>query len=91
MELYEARAEVYQAEMEAYQKDVLSYETARGTAVQQAEGVIGSVREEFGWAYVNKGDPAGFRTWLVKTWGAQGALVGIYVIIILFLIKRKDG
>jgi len=77
--------------MEEYQKNVLKYETSRNSAVERAEGVIGSVREEFGWAFVNKGDPAIYRSWLIKVWGAQGVLVGIYILLILYLIKRKDG
>jgi ABC transport system ATP-binding/permease protein len=91
MELYEAQADVYQAEMQEYQKDRLKYETARNSAVQQAEGVIKSITKEFGWAWVNKHDPQVYRAWLLRTWGAQGILVGIFLVIILFLIKRKDN
>ncbi|MDD5369005.1 MAG: ABC transporter permease, partial [Anaerolineaceae bacterium] len=90
MALFESQAEVYQAEMEQYQKDVLKYETARNSAVQQAEGVISNVRDKFGWAFVNKNDPAIFRAWLVKAWGAQAIIVGIFIAGILVLIKRKD-
>ncbi len=91
MELYETQTTVFQAEMEKYQKDVLKYETARNSAVERAEGMIGSTRDEFGWAFVNKNDPAVFRSWLFTTWGAQLVLVGVYIIIILVFIKRKDG
>ena len=27
----------------------------------------------------------------VKAWGAQGILIGVYILLILFLIKRKDA
>jgi ABC transport system ATP-binding/permease protein len=91
MELYEAQAAVYQAEMEEYQKNRLKYETARNSAVQQAEGVIENITKEFGWAWVNKHDPQVYRLWLLRTWGAQGILVGIFLVVILFLIKRKDN
>jgi ABC-type multidrug transport system ATPase subunit/pSer/pThr/pTyr-binding forkhead associated (FHA) protein len=91
MELYEAQAEVYQAEMEEYQKARLKYETARNSAVERAEGVIENVTKEFGWAWVDKNDPQVFRAWLLRAWGAQGILVGIFLVLILFLIKRKDN
>lgn len=91
MNLYEAQAELYQAEMEAYTTDLTEYETARNSAVERAEGVIKSVREEFGWAWVNKSDPDIFYPWLYKTWGAQLIICGVYFVIILFLIKRKDN
>jgi ABC transport system ATP-binding/permease protein len=90
MELYEAQADVYQAEMEEYQKARLKYETARNSAVERAEGVIESITKEFGWAWVNKHDPQVYRSWLLRTWGAQGILVGVFLMAILFLIKRKD-
>ena len=91
MLLYEAEAEVYQEQMVVYQEDLLTYEAARNSAVQRAEGVIESVTEEFGWAWVDKDDPAEFRAFLVKAWGAQGILIGVYILLILFLIKRKDA
>jgi len=90
MALYEAQAEVYKAEMEEYQKAVLRYETARNSAVERAEGLIESITEEFGWAWINKEDPEIFNAWLIKAWGSQLILVGAFVIAILFLIKRKD-
>ncbi|MEN6410745.1 MAG: ATP-binding cassette domain-containing protein, partial [Anaerolineaceae bacterium] len=91
MELYESQANVYQAEMEDYQKAVLKYESARNAAVQHAEGVINGVRESFGWGWVNKSDPEAYRSWLIKVWGAQLILIGVYIAIILFMIKRKDN
>ena len=91
MELYEAQVAVYQAEMEEYQKARLTYETARNSAVERAEGVIENVTKEFGWAWVDKSDPQVFQAWLLRTWGAQGIVVGVFLLIILFLIKRKDN
>lgn len=91
MELYESQANVYQAEMEDYQKAVLKYESARNSAVQHAEGVIAGVKDSFGWGWVNKSDPEAYRSWLIKVWGAQLILIGVYIAIILFMIKRKDN
>jgi hypothetical protein len=91
MELYEAQAEVYQAQMETYQEDFLEYQSARTAAVNSAEAVIQAVTDEFGWAYVNKEDPDTYWTWLIKTWAAQLLLIGVYFVLILGLIKRKDA
>jgi len=91
MQLYEASAGVYQAEMEQYQKDLIDYETARNSAVQRAEGTINGVVDMFGWGFVAKDDPAIYRQFLLTVWGGQGALIVVYIIIILVLIKRKDG
>jgi len=90
MKLYEAEAKVYQAEMVKYQEALSKYEIARNSAVKGAEGLIESVTEEFGWAWVNKNNPQEFWPWLTRTWVAQGVLIGVYFIIILFLIKKKD-
>jgi hypothetical protein len=91
MELYESQAKLYQAEMEQYQTDLIEYETARNSAVERAEGVIGGVKEEFGWGWVDKTDAAGYRAWLIEVWGAQGILIAVYIAVILVLIKRKDN
>jgi ABC transport system ATP-binding/permease protein len=89
MELYEAQADFYQAEMEEYQSARLAYEGARKMAVNSAEGVIEAVRKEFGWAFVNREDPAVFWPWMYGTWASQGLLIGVYCLLILILIKRK--
>jgi ABC transport system ATP-binding/permease protein len=91
MELYETQVAVYQAEMEEYQRARLNYETARNSAVERAEGVIENVTKEFGWAWVDKSNPPVFQAWLLRTWGAQGIVVGVFLLITLFLIKRKDN
>jgi ABC transport system ATP-binding/permease protein len=90
MALYEAQTGVYRVEMEEYQKALLKYETARNSAVERAEGLIENITEEFGWAWINKEDPEIFRAWLFKAWGSQLVLVGVFIIIILIFIKRKD-
>ena len=90
MKLYEAQAEVYQAQMVEFQTERLAYETARNSAVQSAEGLIESVKEKYGWAFINKNDPKIFYPWLIETWEAQLIIAGVYFLIILFAIKRKD-
>jgi hypothetical protein len=90
MELYESQADIFQAEMADYQTARLTYESARATAVTSAESIIGGIKDEFGWAFVNKGDSKIFWPWLFKTWVGQLILIGIYFGIILFVFKRKD-
>jgi ABC-type multidrug transport system ATPase subunit/pSer/pThr/pTyr-binding forkhead associated (FHA) protein len=90
IELYEAQADVFKAQMEDYQEARLEYESARSTAINSAESVIESVRDEFGWAYVDKNDDEIFWPWMLGTWGAQLVLIGVYIVLILVLIKRKD-
>ena len=90
MTLYQARADIYQEEMLGYQKELAKYELARNSAVQAAQGMIESMKEQYGWGWVNKHDPAVYRTWLTRAWVAQVIIMFIYFIFILLLIKRKD-
>jgi len=90
MVIYEAEAKVYEAEMTQYQEALTEYNIAREGAVKGAEEMIVSASENFGYGYVNKDDPDVFWPWMARTWGAQGILITVYFVIILFLIKRKD-
>ena len=90
MSLYESQAKVYEAEMLDYQKKLAKWEIARASAVQAAEGTIESIRDEYGWAWVNKDDPSIYRPWLATTWSSQVVISFVYFLLILGLIKRKD-
>jgi ABC-type multidrug transport system ATPase subunit len=90
MALYEQDAELYQAQVEDYQKELMTYEAARNTAVNSAEGLIGSIKDELGWTFVNKNDPQIFWPWLFKTWIAQVIIIAVYFILILGIFKLKD-
>jgi hypothetical protein len=90
MEIYEAEADIYQSQMETYQEDYTAWEVARTGAVGGAEGLIESVTEEFGWAWVNKDDSEVFWSWMLKAWIAQLIIIAVYIGAILILIKRKD-
>jgi hypothetical protein len=91
MALYESQATVFQAEMEEYQKALVKFETARNSAIKRAEGMIEVSTENYGWTWVNKEDPKIFQGWVIKAWGSQLAVAGIFVVFILILIKRKDA
>jgi hypothetical protein len=90
MDLYKTMADVYKSEMSKYQYDLATYTVARVSAVKAAEGIIKSVTDKIGWAFVNKKDPAIYFPWLFKTWLAQVEIVAVYLVIILILVKRKD-
>jgi hypothetical protein len=58
--------------------------------VEPAEGLIGSVKKDFGWTFVNKDDAGAYGRMLVSTWSAQLIISGILFGLILLLQKRKD-
>jgi hypothetical protein len=90
MQVYQAQAEVYKNQMVDYQKALTDYNVGRNSAAKGAEGLIENIRDQFGWAWVNKNDPAIFYPWLFTQWLSQAALIVAYFVIILVLIKRKD-
>lgn len=90
MSIYEAEADIYQAEMESYQKDYTAWEVARTSAVGGAEGLIESITDEFGWAWVNKEDPLDFWPWMITAWVSQLTIISLFIVLIVILIKRKD-
>jgi hypothetical protein len=90
MELYESQAKLYQAEMATYQEEYTRWSAVRSGAVKSAESLIDNISKEFGWAYVDKSDPAVYSAWLRKIWISQLLIILVYFVLILFLIKRKD-
>jgi hypothetical protein len=90
IDLYRSQSDVYQSQMEKYQEDIARYNISRVSAVKGAEGIMGSVTTQYGWAWVDKDDPAIYFPWLVNTWFAQSKIVLAYFVIVLWLIKRKD-
>jgi hypothetical protein len=90
IDLYRSEADVYESQMTKYQEDIARYNIARVSAVKGAEGIMGSVTNQYGWAWVDKDDPSIYLPWLANTWFAQSKIVLAYFVIILWLIKRKD-
>jgi ABC-type multidrug transport system ATPase subunit/pSer/pThr/pTyr-binding forkhead associated (FHA) protein len=90
MNLYRAMSDVYKGEMTQYQEDLAIYNISRVSAVKGAEGVISSVTEKYGWAWVDKDNPDLYFPWLFNAWLAQIKISLVYFALILFLIKRKD-
>ncbi|HEY44731.1 MAG TPA: ABC transporter permease, partial [Anaerolineae bacterium] len=91
MEAYEAEAELYRAEMEAYLEENLEWEITREAAVNPAEGLIGSINEDYGWTFVDKNDTQAFWSKILTTWSAQVVIIVILLMAVLFMMKRKDA
>jgi ABC-type multidrug transport system ATPase subunit/pSer/pThr/pTyr-binding forkhead associated (FHA) protein len=86
---YQARADAYQADVQAYQAARSEWNIKRNTAVSKAESLLGRFHEDFGWAFVDKGDSQVFWSRLLLAWGAQGLMIGGLFLITLFAISRK--
>jgi hypothetical protein len=91
MDLYRSQADLYTAQMKEYQTARSSYEAARSTAISSAEALIKSNIETMGWAFVNTQDTRGLISWIANTWIAQLIIIGVYFILVLGFIKRKDA
>ena len=88
--LYQVMADIYKSRMTQYQTDLARYDILRVSAVKGGEGLIDSINQKYSWAWVNKNDPKIYGPWLFQVWSAQIVIVIVYVVLILFLIKRKD-
>lgn len=91
MDLYRSKADVYAAQMEDYQTEKITYDAARNTAVSSAEALIKGNVETMDWAFVDTSDTNNLITWISKTWIAQLIIIGVYFVLILLFIKRKDA
>ena len=98
---YQQQAEELQreraAELAEYQEAVLEYQSARGlweadrlSAVVPAEGMIRQFQRDFGWTFVNKENTSVYWRTIIGTWVAQGIIIGVLFVAILFVQKRKD-
>jgi hypothetical protein len=91
MNLYRSQADLYTAQMKEYQTAKISYETARSKAVSSAEALIKGSVDKIGWAFVNIRDMNTLITWITRTWTAQLIIIGVFFMLILVFIKRKDA
>jgi ABC transport system ATP-binding/permease protein len=91
MNLYRSQADLYTAQMKDYQSAKISYDAARNTAVRSAESMIEANIDKIGWAFVNIRDLNILISWIIKTWTAQAIIIGVYFLLILMFIKRKDA
>ncbi|MGD2026203.1 MAG: ABC transporter permease, partial [Anaerolineales bacterium] len=87
---YEAEIAVYQAEVVSYQEALIEQKAAVVSSVQPAEALITLFVRDQPWTFVDKDDPDAFWPFLLKTWGAQLAMISILFGGILILQKRKD-
>jgi hypothetical protein len=89
IDAFQAKADIFKAEAEAYQIERAEWEIERNAAVGKAEGLISTFYEDFGWTFVDKDNPAAYRSKLVTAWGAQLIFQLVCFGLILFVMNRK--
>lgn len=87
---YQAKSDQYKAEMTAYQTKRTQWELDRNAAVSKAESIINTFNNNFGWAFVNKRDSAGYWSRILFAWGIDAGMIFVLFIITLVFIYRKD-
>lgn len=98
---YQQQAEELQreraGELAEYQETVLEYQSARGlweadrlSAIVPAESMIREFQQNFGWTFVNKENTNVYWRTIIGTWVAQSIIIGVLLVAILFVQKRKD-
>jgi ABC transport system ATP-binding/permease protein len=90
MNLYRSQADLYTAQVKDYQTARISYDSARAKAIGSAEALIKASVDKIGWVFVNTRDLKILIPWVTHTWTAQLIIIGVYFLLILFFIKRKD-
>ena len=90
MESYERDADLYRAEMENYQTEYSTWKSKREGLVDQAVKALTAIDEEYYWAFVNKEDTQAYWSKIVTSWVAQGVIIGILILGVLWMVKRKD-
>jgi ABC-type multidrug transport system ATPase subunit/pSer/pThr/pTyr-binding forkhead associated (FHA) protein len=91
LNLYRSQADLYTAQMKDYQSARVAYDAARSTAVSSAESLIKANIDKMGWAFVNLDDVNTLISWITQTWIAQLIIIGVYFLLVLGFIKRKDA
>jgi len=87
---YKQKTDDYQAALEGYSDEYAEWQSARTEAIGQAEGVIGNIYEDFGWAFVDWNDPVAYTFKIGTRWAAQGSASLLLFVIILIVQKVKD-
>jgi len=94
---YRANGEIYRAAVEAYQESLAQYQVEYTTwlgeqqsAIVPAEGVIRQFQRDFGWTFVDKENESAYWGTLTSTWLAQSIIIGVLLLAILVIQKRKD-
>jgi ABC-type multidrug transport system ATPase subunit/predicted component of type VI protein secretion system len=90
MEAYERDADLYRAEMENYQTEYSTWKSKREGLVDQAVKALAAIDEEYNWAFVNKDDTQAYWSKIVTSWLAQGIIIAILILGVLWMVRRKD-
>jgi hypothetical protein len=89
IEEFQAKADIFKAQAEVYQEERATWEIERNAAVGKAEGLISTFNEDFGWAFVDKGNAAAYRTKLLNAWAMQLIFQLTCFGLILFVMNRN--
>jgi hypothetical protein len=104
VDVFRADMERFNAEFQAFETEVGDFETrqkayadalaqwrgGREGAAGLAEQFINQTNRDFGWLFVNREDPVSYWGTIALTWTAQSFIIGILLVAIVLLIKRKD-
>ncbi|MEK7310743.1 MAG: hypothetical protein AAB382_02120, partial [Chloroflexota bacterium] len=87
---YKRKTDDYQDALRTYSDEYADWQSARTEAIGQAEGVIGSLYDDFGWAFVDWNDSLAWGFKITSRWAAQAAMSVFFFVVILIVQKVKD-
>jgi ABC-type multidrug transport system ATPase subunit len=90
MDAYERDAELYRAEMENYQTEYTTWKSRREGLVDQAVKALAAIDDEYNWAFINKEDSQAYWSKVITSWAAQGVIIGVLILGVLWMVRRKD-
>jgi hypothetical protein len=90
VEQYQSQAQVYQAELLAFQQEMGKWRITRESVTRAAEETVNFFHQDYGWAFIEKNNPAIFWRRIRADWAALIAISAILFIGILVMQKRRD-
>ena len=87
---YKRKTDDYQDALRTYSDEYADWQSARTEAIGQAEGVIGSIYDDFGWAFVDWNDSLAWGFKIITRWAAQAFMSIFFFVVILIVQKVKD-
>lgn len=87
---FEEAQDDYRDELEGYQEELEELESDRLSAIGSAESTIELYYDDYSWTFVDQSDRQAYLGMLLKTWGAQLALIAIGFLGVFLLQRRRD-
>lgn len=98
IEVYRAELKVFEAEVQAYQerftnreRERVQWQISQESSVLPAEELIRQFNEGYGWTFVDKNNSDAYPLTVYRTWMAQMVIIGVLLVLIVVLQKRKDA